>query len=343
MRVDPNKPVLGFVTQHCCIRVVKEAYCLRKKGYKIRLFTHRVPSYEQIFFDDINIHKSRKLLKELVKQNEDVDIWHVHNEPTNLVQDVVEMTDKPVVFDVHDLHACRVGEEIDEHFRASEQRAFDECSGVIHVSEPYGDYGNKFYNYTGPSTVVYSSTPVDWYQKPKNNGGGVVYEGGMHTPLSLKNSPHKDRDFSALAQHFMEAEVPLYFYSAVGEGQGLFYKYGWGVNWMGSRDHFRLLSELRQYGWGLILFPEKSNQVRWGMPNKLFDYLAAGIPIIGTKDTCFGDFIAENGLGINLSYYDDIPELPDPQPYRENVLKVRDSLSMDNEIKKVERLYDQVL
>ncbi len=342
-RANSYKPVIGFVTQHCCIRVIKQAYCLGKLGYKVRLFTHRVPVYEQIFFNDINKFQNNKVLKKFVEEAGDIDLWHVHNEPTSLVTAVADKTDKPVVFDVHDVHCCRAGDGISDHFREVEQEAFNKCSAVVHVSEPYGEHANKFYNYKGPSIVVYSKTPLDWYQKAKSNGGGVVYEGGIHTPLSLKTRPYKDRDFTRLAENFMNAEVPLYFYSAGPKESGLWYKHGWGVNWMGSRDHFGLLSELTKYGWGLILFPEKSNQVKWGMPNKLFDYIAAGIPIIGTKGTIFGSFIIDNGLGINLSYYDKLPKLPDPKPYKKRVLKIRESLSMDEEIKKVEKLYEELL
>jgi len=70
-----------------------------------------------------------------------------------------------------------------------------------------------------------------------------------------------------------------------------------------------LMVELTQYDAGLIpLAVDDSNRecANASMPNKLFEYLAAGLPIIARRLVALTDFIEKHSCGMT---YEDAPEI----------------------------------
>jgi glycosyltransferase involved in cell wall biosynthesis len=52
---------------------------------------------------------------------------------------------------------------------------------------------------------------------------------------------------------------------------------------------------------GMLFYPNSQYRAL-AMPAKVFEYLEAGLPIIATKDTAAGGFVAANGCGWALSF-----------------------------------------
>ena len=89
-----------MITDHCCIRVLKEAIPLINKGYTVDLLSRRMPLEWQMFrkFLPWSPHSIGKI----VSDKQDIDIFHCHNQPTEYIKTVIEATDKPVIADIHD-------------------------------------------------------------------------------------------------------------------------------------------------------------------------------------------------------------------------------------------------
>jgi succinoglycan biosynthesis protein ExoL len=51
--------------------------------------------------------------------------------------------------------------------------------------------------------------------------------------------------------------------------------------------------------WGMVDPDHSINEV-WLLPNRLYDSIATGVPIIGTKGTATGDYIEESGIGYSV-------------------------------------------
>ena len=63
----------------------------------------------------------------------------------------------------------------------------------------------------------------------------------------------------------------------------------------------RVLSE---YDVGLVAFPTTVPNLRYALPNKLFQYLEAGLGLVGVETTAAGDLIRQHGLGELAEAYD---------------------------------------
>ena len=76
----------------------------------------------------------------------------------------------------------------------------------------------------------------------------------------------------------------------------------------------------------------------------MFDAVAAGIPLIGEKNTTAGDYIEKYNLGIVAEDISKLPKL-NWQVYKEcqdNVLKIRNNICLDQDIGKLEELYKNI-
>lgn len=359
-----DKPLIYMVTWPCCIRVIKEAYVLKKRGgYRIKIITRDVPPFVRSLFDPKDIIEYRNWgftdvadikhyilylrhqglssllgdgLSRVLRRLPKADIYHIHNEPSQLVTTVRKtIPDARIIFDVHDLNVMRDGK-----LRGYEQQAFALTDAVVWISDAYGETARRKYSYLGPSTVVQLAVPKDWFQNPIK-GSGIVFEGGALSPKQLKDRRNLGyRDLTKIVLNFKRKNLTIHMH--ITDWRAIEYYRSIGAEIEPTLPYLALLSALSRYEWGLALFDSTEDQIRMNMPNKLFDYMAAGIPIIANKDTAFGDFVEATGIGITMDV-NSIPDLPDATPYKRKVLEMRKNYSMDKEANKIEKLYRTIL
>jgi hypothetical protein len=104
--------------------------------------------------------------------------------------------------------------------------------------------------------------------------------------------------------------------------------------------YWALLSELARYEWGLSIFNSDSKQIQLAMPNKVYDYIAAGIPVIASLGTSFGNFVESEGIGVAVDPKKMPKVLPDSTPYRQRVLEVRGEHALN--VTPLEELYEAI-
>ncbi len=104
-----------------------------------------------------------------------------------------------------------------------------------------------------------------------------------------------------------------------------------------------LLEEIQQYDFGMTPRPQDWNFINNNsvLPNKLFDYLAAGLPIAARNTLAIANFVKNNRIGF---IYEDTEELVnkikrDNSNYEIDVEK----LIMENNIHHVVDLYEKVI
>ena len=105
------------------------------------------------------------------------------------------------------------------------------------------------------------------------------------------------------------------------------------------------MQELNRYDWGLCTCAiGPCNTYNWAMPNKLFEYITAGIPVIALYMNEVGEFIKEHELGVVIESVKDIPKIYDQHEYyREKVKEKRHLFTMETQVAKIEKLYEKVL
>jgi len=71
-------------------------------------------------------------------------------------------------------------------------------------------------------------------------------------------------------------------------------------------DPPKMMDALTLYDFGILPFENEQNYYDTILPNKLFDYISAGVPIITSNVHCIKEFIAEHNLGFYYNDFDDL-------------------------------------
>lgn len=333
-----------FASYHGCIRKMKEATALINRGHELKFLQYAVT--QESYFDIIPVTSfystEEAYLSHLQAPHmEDVDLIHVHSEPSRLGFLAKEVRpDVPVVFDVHDLIKMRLGK--DEGADLDEDKSLALCDGFVFPSQwMYDniDVDGK------PKTLIYSM-PGRFQVIDKPRVGGIVYQGGL---LVAKNGASPDvgheatYDYRDLTMRLTKMGIPFILYVTNPSVFGLYRNLG--AMTLPSVDYPVLLDEMTRYDWGWVGQSTK-NCYNWhrAMPNKLFDYICSGIPImVHGADECAA-FVKKHELGVVLEDIEQIPEVYDQhEKYREIVRAKRNQFTMDNQIERLESLYERVL
>ena len=345
-----SKPTVGVFVVHSCIRTHKISWTLKNLGYKVILFTananHAHPWWVydaavRVHTDPDNTTPFFQLRNMLDAVDPLIDIYHVHNEPDWPVGTIKKVTKKPVIYDVHDLKSQR--QEQEEY----EKEAFELCDGVSTVSDRYVKLAQKYTK--APVKEVLSCVPEFMFPKgsTKIQHKGVVYEGGMGSQSTFETKGEfKCRLWADTFKKIMKTGTPVWAYTA-SSGTDLSDYDNTGTIVLGPFGYKSLLGNLTAHEAGLVGSPEPDSMFDGAMPNKLFEYMAAGLPILAwNAGKCVNNFILATGIGAVL---DDLEEIPDvlevfrKEKFKERVWELRNNWTMEGQIGKVETLYRKAL
>ena len=361
MRKVKTKPVIGMVAHHCCIRVYKEAKVLIGLGYEVHLVTNRL-TFGVEDFVTVSYFNSVTQLHNAIKHRPEVDIWHVHNEPDWLVEQTLAaaLPHQGVIFDVHDFESARW-----QSTPFQEQKIMRQVDACVHVSVPMNALALEIYGiYAPPSIVLPCHVPEAWYVNTKAEyHNNVVYEGGLDTPYKgAKEGPRGPeisfRDYGLLFDAVVQAGFSMSVYPSNTTPPGTDTQYAqYGVWVRPEVDYPSLMPTLSKYSWGIVGASAESLLMHRAMPNKLFEYMAAGVPVIVFNADTAGQFVKQLGVGIVIptlnSDIDSIRKhivaslkeqitLSAWQACKDKVMAVRRSWSMDAQIGPLCELYDDV-
>ena len=332
------------VIQHSCIRVHKLAQAQRTKGDVTPFLynstfaeTHPHWQYELVF--KMFTMKGQCYLLEL-EQNVKVidpwiDAWHVHNTPDVFAPIIRNNSQKPVFWDVHDLRSFQ---HKDETFRHYEDESAKAANHIFTVSPDYVDLLKTRYP-DRPITHYRSMVPKEWFPKPvPPSRDGIVYQGG------LSSRPGHYRN---IFPYIDEAEIPFHIYpaSTVEPGQ-------WSIPQNSTMDQctglFELYRGISKFEAGFVGTYGEHEAFKGALPNKLFEYLACGVPILAANVPAVSEFLEENpGLGVTANDPKEAKEALKKikkDKLRANVVKQRNKFSIDEQNEKfVEPIYKQFL
>ncbi|MBA2536918.1 MAG: glycosyltransferase [Actinobacteria bacterium] len=280
------------------------------------------------------------------------DLIHSHNLPDSLTVLANELVGRriPVVHDVHDLQSLRRtayenGFPEPGDLRGLERRAVTGSAAVVTVSEEllrelelryelpartlvFANYALRRHFPRLPTFIEHRSS-----YPPK-----IVYQGTLST-----NGGHYDlrEIFRALLAEGVSLDVyPSRDVPAYREIQGLTYHQ--------TLEPAALLRALTKYDFGWAGFNSELNAPHLDtvLPNKAFEYLACGLPILTLNHQALRRFVREKGLGISLG----APSELAPELARRNIVKLRrrvaaarTTLTVEHNIHRLAGLYERVL
>lgn len=341
-----------FLSYHNDIRSIKQAIALEELGIDI-LFVHAKsnPSFKHALpnqsFYEMGVNREKSIIHRLRHLGDSIELIHVHSEPEDLVSIARKARpDLKIIYDCHDLDFMRYNITSE-----AQKSAMKDCDAIIFPSKGYSKGINEEFKVVKdkPQAVVYSMVNNCFIGKPSRpHIGGIVYQGGLtktdYAKLQ-KNGEFGERDYIPMISEITKRDYNVFLYSA-GAFPAAYYEQA-GATVMPTRPYQALMEDLQRYDWGLFgsMFPCK--QIENSMPNKLFEYIAAGLPVLVyncSPESEVVQFIRETNTGVLVSDWDELDfHYSNLMEYKKRAREKRWYLTMEREIVKVLKLYDEVM
>lgn len=310
---DGEKNIL-FIQNAACIRTYKIARVMREEGYHVYLLYTLAPpyaAYEEFadIFEDIWGFSSANGIVDFIS-NSDFDIVHCSNEPDILVN-IVQKTNKPVVADTHDMQSIRGDIGIDA--LNLEYLANTGSDGVIYVSTYIAEIAKDKYKLDNKEVFVVNNLVMEQVMLPRtlpklslsDHEIHCVYEGGV-----VGDDKENHRFFDIMWKKIADAGVHIHFYSPSNIAyckrleniSGL-------IHYEGSVSGERLIREMTKYDCGLALFNSVDNNrfhLEGASPNKVYEYINAGLPVATAGIKSLKEFVEGYHVGMALDFSKDI-------------------------------------
>jgi hypothetical protein len=346
------------ISGHSCIRGHKEALPLIAKGYDFHLVAKKMPSFVNYYKTFSHYQNIEQCIESIKLHIHDADIFHIHNEPSWFVCAVKELTDKPVVLDVHDTYLTRTTDEEYQqamsegkpHVRVTteERNAFQAADALVFVSETVEKETKSEFALEQPSIVLPSYVPKEMYRyHTKEWLGGLVYEGRVTVPSEydgLRNGTGSGYcDYLNVANATAKAGMDFHLYP--GRDDEEFIKTYKDLAIIHPGYSFdKLLDQISRHDWGLVGNLNDNPQWNKTLPNKLFDYIAAGVPVVSINASESSKVLEQYGIGITVGSIAELAERwSEHRECRNNVWKKRVGLSMNSNLDALETLYRSLI
>jgi glycosyltransferase involved in cell wall biosynthesis len=357
-----------FVQPQPCIRALKYAEGLCKNHSDIHLsfaysgktltelYEHGDECFEAWFpLGDDPATELRKIV-----DIHDINLIHSHNAPdtlTNLCLDLFS-GEIPIVHDIHDLMSARKTAYEDGLSRANdvvnwlkeERRAIEHSDAVITVSDEIFNLAHRqgyrlpeithvYTNYTLERFVPLTLPQVE--HNTKNRPIRIVYEGF----ISNNNSHYDLRAiFQALAAEGIEVHI---YPSRDNADYQTLADTTPNIIYHPSLAPKKLFDKITQYDFGWAGFNDTLNRVHLDtvLPNKLFEYIACGLPVIGFQHKSLQRFLETHHLGLvvdTVSGLADRLRAPEIAAVRENVRARRWDFTVEANIGRIVDIYRQL-
>lgn len=279
------------------------------------------------------------------------DVIHSHNLPDGLTVAALAMSDVPVIHDSHDMQSLRQTPyedgfpELDDPL-ALERRAVEDSAALVTVSDEMleqirASYRLPEHRLVFPNYAAERDLPtvLPTPQRTRSGRYRVVYQGTLST-----NGGHYDlrQVFTGLVGQGVELDIypsrPSPEYVALAEATP-------GMRCHESLEPSKLLQELAAYDFGWAGFNDALNgpHLDTVLPNKLFEYLGCGLPVLTLPHRALARFMDEHGVGIVIDSVDQLGDRLvglDVPALRARVGDIRSRFTIEANIGRILDLYD---
>lgn len=298
-----------FVQDAPCVRTDKISCILKAAGIMTQNACFRARSKMPEAYWKENCFETYDALLEFVNASE-FDIVHSSNEP-DILTNLLLHSNKTVIADVHDLLTARNIDSSPETYYL-EYVANKFAGGSMYVAPYYRDLqilrcGVPLERTCIlPNLILESQIPAPDKRMQKLSAVDgelhIVYEGG------ISDKPVSNRFFEEIWRTIADACIHIHYYSQ----QNIDYckkleKMSPYLHYEGNRYGLELITEMTKYDVGSVLLNPVDKNVIMASPNKLYEYLAAGLPVV-TNLAATLEFVKSEGVGGDLDFDGDIYE-----------------------------------
>jgi len=331
-----------MVSMHCCIRVFKEARALKERGHEVHCLAMK-ESMGWNMYDSYSLFMDEKNCGQLIRMYDrmGIDVFHVHNEPDHLVGWVRKYTDKPIVFDCHDLQSLRAMSPPEPY----EIQSFAQADAVVHVSKSVQKLSEVYH--PNQKSIVLKSYVNREFIPPTEKiqdrcKSSVIYQGGVSDhPGSGRFKNYRYLMPMVKAFHHFGHDVHIFAATSVNTAE---YMQN-GAIMSGPYPYPAMIRALKLYGLGFVGACIDVPIMEAALPNKLFEYMVNGIVPVVMFGKEAADLVQEYDCGIILGKdFDDLPDrLKDVEKKRSNLMKIHMNFVMEDQINILEELYHDLV
>lgn len=345
-----------MVSGHSCIRVHKMALPLIERGHEVHLIAKKLSSFWQQYKSFCLCEDVEQYAEAIKLHAPHADVFHCHNEPSWFVSLIKEITDKPVILDVHDSYLARsTPEEAEEALNKGEKQVrvsveertnFQLADALVFPGDDFRELITSEFRLNQPALTLPSYVPKRFYQYDyKDWHGGLVYEGKVNLPSESKgySSGFRYCDYTDACK--ATSEIGMDFHLYAGRADEPFRKhYSFERTFVHEPLNYEVLMErIGRHDWGLVGNTTKTREWDVAMPNKLFEYIATGVPVVAMNAKNSSSFIEATGMGISVSGPEELAERwGEHRETRKKLFKERQAWSMNSHIHKLEDFYRAV-
>jgi hypothetical protein len=342
---------IAVVTYAGCVRCIKECRMLAAAGHNLWLFSHFQPdSPPEVQLEDIfmqmSFYNTQQELFELLTGLEFIELVHVHNEPSWMVHVARAAGHKKIVLDAHDLNIVRYGWDKAFEMGGEDVNAIGECDGLIVPCDRYIEIIEEQGKLRIPTLTLYSYVNEEDFVEGDNDLGGIAYGGSIYRPE--RNHPLPYRIYENVARYFANKSIPFHIYPGRGYEKHMPFYESIGSKVHNTLDQKSWIKELSRHDWGFCGSPVKHRQWDNTLSNKLFDYIAAGIPAFIYQAKATEDMFGLRGIGVVVEDLKDIDDYYRDKDLRENCRKTileqrKKEWTMESQLEKLEDFYEKVI
>lgn len=286
---------------------------MKKNGYKVFLLYIILPpemNYAEYatVYDAVYTFYTWGACIDFVK-NSDFDIVHSSNEP-DILTNILLQTSKSIVFDTHDMMSLRKPESLENI--VLEYIANTASDGNIYTSDLVMEIAKKKFALEGKEMLAIENTVLEQeritnaHPKLSSIDGELhcVYEGG------IASDRLSHRYFEEIWGKITACGIHIHFYSQSDEkycreldGKS---KY---LHYEGNLGTKMLIQEMTKYDCGLLLLNENEQNktfLQTASPNKLYEYINAGLPVAVGNIKSLTEFVEKYSVGKRLDLKKDI-------------------------------------
>ena len=283
------------------------------------------------------------------------DLVHSHNLPDGLTVAALEVARGrvPVIHDSHDMQSLRQTPYEDGFPEprdplSLERRAVEESTALVTVSQEMLEEVRARYQVPRHSRVFANyaaqrDLPATLHPPGGRRSGPwrVVYQGSLST-----NGGHYD--LRATFTSLVDAGVSLDVYPARPRPDYVAFAQATpGMTCHEPLEPSKLLQELAVYDFGWAGFNATLNgpHLDTVLPNKLFEYLGCGLPVLTLPHRALERFVLEHGVGVVLGSADEVAvrlAQLDVAALRARVAEARSRFTIEHNIGTILGLYDEL-
>ena len=297
---------IAVCSPNVCTRCSQTSLVAKEAGHEIHLVTHHGSVHRQFNerFNSVAAFQSQEQMLTAIG-NIDPDLIHIQDRPHRIAYDILTADwDCPVVYDMHDFASQMVPGRVhpgDE----GEWWAVRRASALVFVSEGHKRYAEKVLGATQPSAVVPSMVKAEFFPKRRSTHlGAAIWEGGLFTEPD--DSPRLYIDQRDIIRRFELIGQVAVLHPALANDDLVQAYAAVGAFLHSPQMYPTLMAELSRYDFGWYGQTLDHDQVHETLPNKMFEMIAAGLPVLVINAREAGKFVEKHGVGIHVRRPEDL-------------------------------------